>query len=301
MALCVSQPPTATAQTTKIVWQGDRSGGPQRRVSEPKYLAQMFTINNAVAAFLANPFDETKLNGRAIVFEKGALFAAYPKIIERGRPQNILAVADSGHWTFIRRSALTRISTSSPNFQAGKARFETLQRVFPLKNNGQFRNYTSACEGTNTQTRTIGSELAANVDLGVVNFTFGGSSSTTEQIEFPAGVEVSFRVFGIEGTDQFIEIINYQACGRSPDRGQHTYDVRINGETLHSLIPQAYEGEGDLPIDTVSKRAKITCRAHRDAYHDYLAEDLGIAPEWFGVISSMTARWARGFVEFETC
>ena len=190
---------------------------------------------------------------------------------------------------------------ASSLFETGIVRLKAAQRIFPLKNNGKYRNYTSACAGKNTQTRTKGSELQANLNLGVLEFAFGGSLNDMDTVEFEPGIEVIYRVFGIEGTDNYIEIINYQACGRSSNRGQHAYDVRINGDQLVSLDPNAIDGDDTFPLDRVSKRAKITCRAHRDAYHKYLADDLEIPNKWLQIISSMTARWACGFREFAQC
>ena len=291
----------AQSPPQKVVWKSEAQQSSSRRRIKPQFMAEMFQINGTVAAFLANPLTATKLTTAAIVFETDTFFAGYPLIVEKGSSENILALSDGGHWAFIRRSALTPVASNSELFATGKAKLKYTRRGFPLKNNGRYHNYTPACAGKNTQIRTLGSELEANVDLGVLKVSFGGSLEAKETVEFEPGVEVIFRAFGIEGTDKYIEIINYQACGRSADRGQHTYDVRINGDQLYSLDPSAISGEDTFPLDFVSKRAKITCRAHRDAYHRYLGDELGIPNEWLQIISTMTARWARGFTAFEQC
>lgn len=294
-------PSLAQSPPQKLIWKSEAGSQSARRRVKPKFAAEMFKIDGTVAAFLANPLTATKLSTAAIVFEPNTFFAGFPLIREKGSPENILVLSDGGQWAFVRRSALTPVVLNSRLFKTGKAKLNVAQRIFPLKNSGKYRNYTSACAGSNVQTRTTGSALEANADLGILTLSFGGSLEVEETVTVDPGVEVIFRVFGIEGTDNFIEIINYQACGRSLGRGQHTYDVRINGDQLYSLNPAAIAGDGTFPLDRVSKRAKITCRAHRDAYHEYLANDLGIPSEWLQIISSMTARWAPGFKAFERC
>lgn len=303
IVICGCFPHLASAQSAqqKISWKSEIGSQPNRRQVRSEFTAEMFRINGTVAAFLANPLTATKLSTAAIIFELGTFFAGFPLVKERGSPANILVLSDTGQWAFVRKSALTPVVSISPLFETGKEKINSARRIFPLKNNGSYRNYTSACAGSNTQTRTKGSTLEANADLGILTLTFGGSMEIEETIAFDPGIEVIFRAFGIEGTDNFIEIINYQACGRSADRGQHTYDVRINGDQLYSLDPAKISGDDSFPMDRASNRAKITCRAHRDAYHNYLADELGVPDEWLQTVSSMTARWAKGFVAFEQC
>lgn len=291
----------SSAEEIKVVWMDDHPDNARGYRKKSKFRALLYKSKGTLAAFLANPFTETKFDGKAIVFDPGTRFAVFPKILESGNSKNRLALSETGIWVFAKTSALISVTPKSQEFSEGRSLLEGVKRFLPLKNSGKYLTSSRGCNSSVTQTRTLANSLEAKLEFGIAEFTYGGSLEKEISEQYEKGRNVTHQAYGLERTDQFIEVINEQVCGSSKsDKGRHYYDVYLNGQLLGSVAPDTFTA-AKYGIDTVSGRAKIVCREQRDSYHSYLANELDVPAEWLQVVSSLTARWAKGFVDFENC